>query len=514
MRTIVCCVLLALTATTVYAELQNMQVGGELRIRARYWDNVYSNGINGPAQLRIPAGFLPARPTGGPVVSRYDWDDRGNDLKFVEHRTRLNVRADYTNDVSAFIELESYDLWGEDFRSNYVTGADARAATGNDVEVYQAYIESREMWGYPLRLRIGRQEMKMGKGWLVDDITTALIGQSHDAVRLTYDTNAFSVDAWWSKLAENSPLEEDGDVDFYGIYATYKALEPVDISLYWMYLRDARSLNDTNFVWPIEWVEDLLGLDDYDPTNLHTVGLRAFGQYEAWDYDLEVAYQTGDADQVGFRFKPFGYGDDDAEYDSWAGDLEVGYTFDMQWSPRVFIGGAYFEGEDNRDLSFWDWLNPFDRSDASVSFNRLFPGKPYSAILEIGQDMSNFYQIRGGVEAHPTETVTAGLTVAYYGINEPFDWPPYVTLGRFRIPIAPALSFWTKEADNEIGFVTHLYAKYNYSEDLYFKLGWEHLFTGDGLAEGSFTHRYGLEFSGGTDDENANYFYCETGLKF
>ena len=47
----------------------------------------------------------------------------------------------------AFIEIDSYDIWGEDFRSNYVTGVDARAASGDDVEMYQAYIEAEEMSG-------------------------------------------------------------------------------------------------------------------------------------------------------------------------------------------------------------------------------------------------------------------------------------------------------------------------------------------------------------------------------
>ena len=70
-----------------FAELQNVEVGGKLRIR-------------------------------GNMFSLED-----NDASFVEQRTMLNVKADFTNEVSAFIELDSYDIWGEDFRSNYLTGA-------------------------------------------------------------------------------------------------------------------------------------------------------------------------------------------------------------------------------------------------------------------------------------------------------------------------------------------------------------------------------------------------------
>ncbi len=99
-----------LFACSTYAELQNVDIGGEIRIRARYWSNVYENGINGPGEVRIPDFFVPKRPVGPfGLVSRYDWDESENNLDFVEQRTRLNVSADFTNEVKAYIELESYD---------------------------------------------------------------------------------------------------------------------------------------------------------------------------------------------------------------------------------------------------------------------------------------------------------------------------------------------------------------------------------------------------------------------
>jgi hypothetical protein len=500
----------------VEADLQNVEIGGEVRVRGRYWNNVYSNGIGGPAQIRIPGFYVPGRSIGPlGVTSRYDFDDSGENLDFYEMRTRINFTADFSDEVKAFIELESYDVWGTDFRSGYITGADAPGVTVNDLEVYQSYIEANSMYGHPLRLRVGRQEMKMGKGWLVDDIAAAVFGRSFDAIRLTYDTDAFVVDAWASKLAETFNTEEDGDIDFYGVYATYKALEPIDLSLYWMLIRDSAALSDTNYIAPVEWIEDAIGIDDYDPTYINTIGLRANGSTGAWDYDLELAYQFGDADSVGFGFKPFGvYGDDGADFDVMAADIEVGYSFDTTWSPRVYLGAAYFEGEDNRDLSFAEWLNPFDMPEASLSFNRLFPGKPYSGVLEIGQDMSNFYQFRGGVNFNPTESVSGKLQLAYFGVDEPFDLPRSISLGRYRVPLAPSLSFWTQEADNEIGWQASLSMRYHYSADLSFGFHWDHLFVGDGLVDGSFLHRNGLEFSGGTDDDDAHYIHVDAVVRF
>ncbi len=499
-------VLVVACVGSAWAELQNATVGGEVRIRGRYWNNTYNGTAGGPQVVRIPAARLRGRPIGPfGTGSRFHFDNDGPDLAIVEMRTRLNVRADFTDNVGAFIEFESYDFWGEDFRSNYVTGVDMRAATGNDVEVYQAYIETNDMFGYPLRLRIGRQEMKYGKGWLMDDIATAIIGRSWDAVRLTYSTDSLDVDVWWSKLAENFAAEKDGDIDFYGVYATYKGWEKLDLSAYWLLIRDGRSIRETQGAPGTELMEDILGFDNYDPTYLNTVGLRAFGACGAWDYDVEVAYQFGNADQVGSRFAPFGtYGDTGARFGNLAFDAELGYSLDFTWKPRIYVGGAFFEGEDNRDITLGEWLlGSFNSPTASVSFNRLFPGKNYTPILGIGQEITNFWQIRTGVKVKPTDKIAAGLRLAYFAVDEPFDLP------RFG-----GLSFLTREASDDIGWTTFFFVKYDYSDDLYFKFVWEHLFTGDALEQGNFMARNGLEFVGGTDGDDADYVALEARLQF
>lgn len=518
-----------LAAAPAFAELQNVQVGGSIQIRGNYYSNYTpDNNVAGAlfgAQIIWPGFFLPNRPIGvrafnggttSGIVSAFSWDDEdSNSLSFVEQRTRLNVKADFTNEVSAFIELDSYDIWGEDFRSNYITGVDGRANSVEDVEVYQAYIEANEMWGFPLRMRVGRQELSFGSEWLVGvkDTSAFFTGLSFDGLRLTYATDVFSVDAFYTTLAEGGINEEDEDVSFAGVYGSYKGLEDITIDAYWLWLRDARSLNDTNFVAPIEWLEDIFSLDDYDVTNLHTVGLRGAGTIGAFDFEAEAAFQFGDAHSTGILFKPLLYGDDSADYDAWGANLEVGYTFDIVWSPRVYLGGAYFDGEDERDISFWEWVNPFDRPEASVSFNRLFSNWEYSEFIE-NTELSNAYVIRGGVSVHPTESIEALLALSYFQTLEEFDEPINVSIGGFKVPIAPALSFLTDENDSELGYEAALYVTYHYSEDLSFQVGWAHLFVGDGLEDGQFSAGNGLLFNGGTGDDDSDYVFIETKLCF
>jgi len=526
LRTAVLVAVVVLFTVSSWAELQNVIIGGQVRVRGSYWRQSFDNRISpflvGPA-LRIPSSMLVARPIGDlfggqNVMSYWDWDERDSDYRLIEQRTTLNVTANFSEQVSAFIELESFDLWGEDFRSNYITGVDSRAFTNDDVEIYQSYVQASDLFGLPLRARIGRQELRLGSQWLVGNNLNQpeFQGLSFDAIRLTYGGDTFSADAFWAKLAERSPLEEDSDVDLYGLYASCMAVQDWVFDAYWLFVRDARAVKDTNLNWIGEGIEDIFGVDDYDPTELHTVGLRAAGIMGGFDFSVEGAYQFGDAGQVGALFSPFVYGDDDAEFDAWAADAEIGYLFDVPWRPRVYVGGAYFGGEDNRDVSFVEWLFPFDRAQASVSFNRLFSNRVYSPILDDAGALTNFWQIRGGIQAAPTEQIELALNVSYFESVEQFDQPvPRPWYWRdFVFVLAHPFSFINRETDSELGWETDLTATYHYSEDLTFEVGWSHLFTDDGLTEGSYIDLNGLSFSGGTNDQDADYFYWEGRLTF
>lgn len=504
----------ALFCCSGLAELQNVDVGGQIRIRVRHWQNMY---LDGRREIRIPDFYLPGRPIGPfGAASRYAYDDDSNRRSIVEQDTRLKISADFTNHVNAVLELDDFEVWGNDFRSDYRTGVDASTNSRNDVEVLQSYVETNETFGLPLRLRIGRQQIKLGSGWLVGE-NQSTVNIAFDGVRATYTGDGYAIDGWATKLAERGAAEEDGDVNFYGLSATCTALEGHEFIAYWLYVRDARSVSDTNFAAPIEWLEDAFNLDDYDATNLHTLGLRAEGALASFDYAAELAYQFGEADSAGALFAPSNqlYGDDDAKYDNWGTEAEFGYMFEsILWSPRVYVGGVYFSGEDNRDLSFLEWLNPVDRPDASISFNRLFSSIRYYEVFDEGRTGSNFYQIRAGADLQFTESIAFNAEVAKLGVNETFDYPLSIDAGQFRIPVAPALAFLTEESGDDIGIVTALELRYKYSENLSFKLSWDHLFTDNDVDEGNFIFSNGLELLAGSDDDDADYFEFESRLRF
>ncbi len=499
------------------AELLNVEVGGEIRIRGRYFRNNWAETLTTPGELRIPDQFLEQRPIGPwGARSRFSWERRGADSDYFEQSARLNVSAHFSEDLMAFIELKSYDVWGDQFRTDWISGEDYPPVGERRLNVFEAYIQNENFLGQPLRLRIGRQALEHGKGFLVSS-RYGIIDRSWDTLRLTYEGDSFDIDGWIAMLHDSGMAEQDGDVTMQLLEGRYHAWDPLDIALYWLWIRDPRAISDTNLIFLAEWFEDLFGVDDYDTTHLHTLGLRAHGETGPLDYDLELAIQRGYAGGVGHRFQTDVYGDNRARFDNnWAMDVEVGYTFEeTPWQPRVALGGAYYSGEDNRNLSFADWLNPFHRPEASVSFNRVYSFFSYSLLMDLTKEMSNFHQIRTRVRAQPTDQITANWELAYFGVNETFDWPRNVRVGRYRVPIAPNLPFWTQSSSSRLGVVSHLLLSYQYSEDWNINAGWERLFIGDGLRDGNFTHRNGLEYSGGSGHANAaDLFYLDTRISF
>ena len=515
-------VLITCTCLSAQAELKQVSIGGEIRIRYSDWDSTFNSTL-APTfvtpEVRYNAASTFLRPIGdflggSNVTSYYGFNNDSVGYSATEQRTRLNVTADFSDDVSAFIEIESWNYWGENFRSDYITGLDFAGAS--EVSLYQSYINAENMWGTNLDMRIGRQEITLGNKWLMgnNDNTLEFPGLSFDGIRFTYDRDKLTVDAFYAKLVETFGEAFDDDVNLAGVYVTYAAKDSINVDGYWLFLHDSRSVTDTTGFFPLEVLEDFFGLDDYESTKFHTVGARLYGQAGGFDYNAEGAYQFGTASSVGFLFRNGLYGDDDADYDAWGAHAELGYTLDVKHTTRLYVLGAYLSGEDNRDLTLLEWLNPFRLPESSISFNRLFSDQVYSRFLDDMAKLSNVWTAQAGVSVAATDKIDVAAYGAYFQVNETFDRPLAVNVLGTVVPIAGPFSFLTNESDDELGWEIGVSAKYRYTEDLVFSAGYSHFFLGDGLEDGSYTDMNGLLFGGGSDNEDPGYIFAEATIKF
>lgn len=422
MRTLTTLVIAALVlsmAGVAVAELQNVEVGGKLQIRGNYW--------------RM---------------------DKLGATSFVEQRTQLNVKADFTNDVSAFIELDSYGDWGTGFRSNYLTGIDGRGAA--DVNMYQAYINVKNLWGTPLALRVGRQELVFGSEFLLGNNNAGpfFTGLSYDAIRLSFANDMFKADAFAGKLAESFQNFGKGDVDLYGIYGSYIGIENVTLDAYGLLVQD----------------NTVVGKD----INIYTFGLRGAGTLSGFDFDAEAAYQMGKQDGWPSAC-PLGFGEADVKYGTFAANAELGYTFDMAWQPRVFGKFAYYGGGKADDNC---WSN-----DRTLPFNRLFSDVSYSPFIDTQRNLTNLFYYGLGVQVMPTECVSLKLSGALLDMDK---------------------------SNNEVssyGWEVALCSTYHYSEDLAFSAGYSHFFGADMDKDSGWCDP-------SVPKQNFDYFYAQTEIKF
>jgi hypothetical protein len=220
----------------------------------------------------------------------------------------------------------------------------------------------------------------------------------------------------------------------------------------------------------------------------------------------------------GAPFLGFRYVDSDADFDNLGLDVEVGYTFiNVKFRPHLYAGYAYFEGNDESDITLWERINPFGERDVSTAFNRLFTEAEYSDFLDIEGGLSNVWVGTLGAWADFTDKIRVTGELVHFEVVDPFERPIYSN--RWLVPVFGAgtisfLSPFTRESDDDLGWEGRLIMDYQYSDDLRFELGYSHFFTGDGIEDGNFIDFNGLQIAGGLDSDDADYVYFLTNLKF
>ena len=425
-------------ASAGYSELQNITVGGSIHITGHY----------------------------------YNMDSLGK-MSYLDQRTRLHVKADFTNDVSAFIEFDYYSGWGEGFRSLYLSGENVRAPNDNTVDLYQGYLEARNLWGMPLSLRVGRQELRFGSEWLVGSnyTTAALLGPSFDALRLSYAHDVFTLDVAAAKLAETGGDFLEGDTDFYLTYFSYIGIEDIVLDAYWMFLRDD-------------------GVALGDRVQLHTLGMRAAGVVGNFDFEVEGAYQFGNIYGRPSAC-PAGFGEADVVYNDLGVNSELGYSVDVAWQPRAFARFAYLGGGNPKH---YGWRT----NDRVLPFNRLFSNWEYTEFLA-DTDASNMFYYAVGLDIMPTETLELELIAACFRVDKR----------------APDLWYWFNRdrAGRTLGYELGIYADYHYTEDLTISAGFAHFFGRRGLERTPVTLN-GLAPFGGNRSDSYDYLFIETTISF
>ena len=322
---IVCVAALTLSfVTSVYAGTQSVKISGDLEVRGIFRNNF---GIGNAPETNTRTGV---------TRSNQDW---------IMSTVEAQIDADLTDNVSAVVRLANMRDWNV-FTKTIDPGTTSLAVngryTGNyanddefDLLVDLAYVELKEFLYSPLTLKVGRQDMWFGKGFIVglnqQDPSANLSApeyttiNSFDAIRATLDYDPWTVDAVYSNIYGNTIQEADG-VNLYGtnvgyIFDSYNA----ESEAYYWYKSDKQIAST------------LQGDND-----VHTIGLRGSADpIEFWTVGLEGAFQFGQAVSTDMQT-------DKRKRRAWGFDAAVEcrqFADDFAWKPVLTAEYIYYSGD-------------------------------------------------------------------------------------------------------------------------------------------------------------------------
>jgi len=252
----------------------------------------------------------------------------------------------------------------------------------NEVLIDKFNLTLRQAFALPLTVVVGRQDIKLGSGWLIAE-GTPLDGSRtafFDALRLTYNlTPDNTVDFVWVENHADSarwlkPFNDRNEnfveQDERGaiLYFTNKTGKHDGIDAYFIYKQDHHRAVATGCEGEI-----------------YTPAVRKYGGLnEHWQYSMEFAPQFGHKNG-----KSLG---------AFAANSQLTYNYNDEKQNKVYFGYEYLSGDDDRDKNF-------DRGWARTdTWSVLYQGG-IDSIDGRSYDNSNLHRGYVGWETNPVEVV-------------------------------------------------------------------------------------------------------------
>ena len=323
-------VLLGLLVWSVpgFAEVQNVKVGGDITARAFYRKNLDLHDENGGNTQGLDSD------------------------RFFMTTTGINIGADLTENVSTFVRLANERDWG----------IVAVAPNNNsDLALSQSYVTFKELFYSPLTVRIGRQPIVWGRGFVLgsnlipsilgrgDDIHASITANeftdftAFDGIRATLDLShlgglnlPLTAEYVYIKENENS-IGSNDDVNLQGVNFSAKFDKMgSEAEIYYLNKRDKSTGTSAN--------------DNFG--SVSTMGVRgslkpAEGLYAYSELAWQFGQQAADVSGV----LPAG-----GSQQAWAFDLGADYTFaQVPTTPKIGFEWIFWSGKDvNGAVNGWD----------------------------------------------------------------------------------------------------------------------------------------------------------------
>lgn len=456
---------LAGLAVNAYADVQNIRLSGDIRVRGYYTVNHDGDDSS--------------------------FDDAGqvkNSDSYISQRTRISVEADLEDHVLIVVTLKAEGLWGQDNDAGKSSGAGSRVHNidytdegsggaddrdGQDsnrgqnninrrweLGVTEAYVQFSEMFYSPVTLKLGRQYLHYGRGLIFSSVEQEY---NFDAARLVLDYYPTTIDVVYAALLEKTPFGGSNTDDWGGA--------PNDTHL--LFLNARHELTDS-FIKNIEgyygWVINSRGGDELltadDPLNststrvppalngasLMIIGARA---------DMTLTDNLDTWVEGAFEWGPDGFAGSET-VEAFIANAGFSYSLnDVDMNPVINGGYTYASGggQDGKNV-FRPWF------DYSEGYN----GYLFSPML------SNIHIFNIGASVTPYENTTLSVQ-GYYYMKVDHDSPDDLFYSDFAAMPASnlnidngGLGYSQQNSSHDVGWEVDGILTYDYSKDVSFQL--------------------------------------------
>jgi len=353
--------LVGLTFSAAYAEVQNVKVSGDI---------IASGVAREHFNLQKVAGSSSA-------------------LKqnFLMSQVRVRIDADLTDNVIATVRLINERLW------NGQNDSGTASTNNGNIDLDLAYVAMKEFLYSPLTLTIGRQEIKFGNGLIMGNAKVAGSSSSiptdlterkaFDAIRATLNYDPLVVDLVYAEVKKSNSV--DGNyINLAGVNAKYALNKKTDVSAYYWLKRNKNT-----------------GLAGADADRVSTVGaLISSTPIENLVASLEAAYQFGKNQAT----------TDQKKHDAWAIQAMADYTFaKVKTTPKIGGSYTYLSGGTSETQP---------KQKHTAAWDPMFYDQKLNNIVYTLLPFSNMHAFNLKGSMKPVEDVTISLVYGYYMVAQ------------------------------------------------------------------------------------------------
>ncbi len=273
-----------------------------------------------------------------------DFNSNTDFQTYGEMRSRLGVKFNPTENLSAFFQVQDSRTFGEE---------PGTISSIKNVDIHQVYLQVNYLFDLPVNLKAGRMEASYGTQRIMSKNNWNNIGRSFDGVTLQIDFCTVcetKLDLFAFRTAESGFPEDSLDENVLGAFAELQFIESHKLQPFAIY----RSSTAASY-----------------PFNAFAVGVYLIGSINGFSHQAEFISQFGDEREDGPQ-----------SLSAFFAGYNASYTFNTEVKPWIGAGIDYYSGDDDpNDEEYKEFSRWFGAGHKYLGYMDYFPRNTFGVGL-------------------------------------------------------------------------------------------------------------------------------------